>query len=243
MVDGAGAPLAYGGLLAIKGLWDSWRSHKFGIYGIWGTGKTTLNNYLATPGELEEDDAAFSTSHKYDKEKGKYILPIANRKRVLLHRGHRVLKRTITSTDLGGHIQYFNLWLRDMVSRKVEIVIWLIDNRHLEYPQNDDQQTIFSDFVDAIINKDFTFGDRKLQRKGKKYRPKMVALIANKSDLWAKETAVEQSNRRIGNHEIFDPFRQDLLRLQRAGIPTVKRSISALRGWDIEEMVWDLVHS
>ena len=62
MVDGAGAPLAYGGLLAIKGLWDSWRSHRFGIYGIWGTGKTTLNNYLSTPGEIEDDDEAFATT-------------------------------------------------------------------------------------------------------------------------------------------------------------------------------------
>ena len=237
------APLAYGGLLAIKGLWDSWRSHRFGIYGIWGTGKTTLNNYLSTPGEIEEDDQSFSTAHRYDKGKGQYSLPMASRKRVMIHRPHKVFKRTIQTTDLGGHIQYFNLWLRDMVSRKVEIVIWLVDHRHLEFPNNDDQQVIFSDFVDALINRDYTFGNRKLERKAKKYRPKMVALIANKADLWATEESLAASNRRIGNHEIFDPFRADLLRLQRAGIPNVKRSISALRGWDIEEMVWDLIYS
>jgi len=243
MVDGAGAPLAYGGLLAIKGLWDSWRSHRFGIYGIWGTGKTTLNNYLSTPGEIEDDDEAFATAHRYDREKGQYKLPLPSRKRVLIHKTHKVFKRTIQTTDLGGHIQYFNLWLRDMVSRKVDIVIYLVDHRHLEFPGNDDQQTVFSDFVDAVINRDFSFGDRKLQRKAKKYRPKMIALIANKADLWAGEESVATSNRRIGSHEIFDVFRNDLLRLQRAGIPTLKRSISALQGWDIEEMVWDLIHS
>ena len=59
-----------------------------------------------------------------------------------------------------------------MVSRKVDIVIYLVDHRHLEFPGNDDQQTIFSDFVDAVINRDFSFGDRKLQRKAKEVSAK-----------------------------------------------------------------------
>ena len=34
--------VAYGGFLYLKHLWDTWKTHNFGIYGVWGVGKTTL---------------------------------------------------------------------------------------------------------------------------------------------------------------------------------------------------------
>lgn len=238
-----GGALAWGGLLYLKHLWDSWKSHRVGIYGIWGTGKTTLNRWLNTSGELEDDSSMTSTAHPYDKSQGRYVPPPPTRKRIhVLSENNQGFRRTIQSTDIGGHLEYFNLWLRDMVSREVEVVIYLIDDRHMKEGDEGHQERTFAEFAKVVAGKSYGFSDRRLRKRARAYAPKVVALVANKADLWldGDEMGIKMlSEGKIGQHEIFDNFRSSLLILQKAGIPTIKRSISALRGWEVERLVWD----
>jgi hypothetical protein len=235
--------LAYGGLRYLVHLWQSWKAHRIGIYGIWGTGKTTLNRYLDTSGELEDDSSMTSTAHPYDERKKQYITPPPTRKRVhVLDESSRAYRRTIQSTDIGGHLEYFNLWLRDMVSREVEVVIYLIDDRHLKDGDEGHQQRTFADFAKVVSSKSYGFTERRLRKRARTYVPMVVALVANKADLWLEgdDMGVKMlAEGKIAQHEIFDDFRPALLMLQKAGIPTIKRSISALRGWEVERLVWD----
>ncbi len=231
------AGLAWGGFLYLKHLWESWKSHQIGIYGLYGTGKTTLNRYLGTAGELEEDSVMeTSTVHPYDKKKKRYKLPEASRKRVHVlseaNQGHR---RTILTTDLGGQVEYFSLWLRDMVNRRVQIVVYLIDNR---LDPDEAQVELFGEFVNAVAASKYPVKGRKEKKQARGYRPAVVALVANKSDLWLTDDDKNQ-HAHIGLHPIFDPYRKHLIKLQRAGIPTLKRTISALHGYEVERLVWD----
>ena len=69
-------------------------------------------------------------------------------------------------------------------------------------------------------------------------------LVANKADRFFDETAVMLWQQdRIGEHKIFDAFRDDLIRLQKAGIPT-RRSFMATRiGWNVEDTMVSLLTS
>ncbi len=242
--------LAYGTIMWIRHLWASWRKHRVGIYGHWGTGKTTLNRQMSTPGELEviaHDEKETATHHDFNQKKKKFVLTPASTKRVHLNANEGLMsqKRTIETTDLGGHEEYFELWLEDMVTRKVEIVIWLIDHRHMSDPKNTKQQELFKKFVDILISGKFPFKSRKLRKMARGYKPKIIGLIANKADLWVDDHWRSlYTSQRIGEHPIYDPFRADLVRLQRhLMIPTLKRSCSALRNWNVERVVWDLLQA
>lgn len=240
--------IAYGGFLYLKHLWDTWKTHNFGIYGVFGVGKTTLSRQLSTTGELEEIDAAdldTSTTHPFDPESGRYLPPPASRKRIALQNTQtlRSTNRTLISTDLGGHPKYFDMWLEDMVSRNVEVVIFLIDHRHM---RNKDtlQQDVFKQFVDCITEQKYPFTNKKLLKKAKTYKPKVVGLIANKADVWLDANWEHHwGTNRMNDHPIYDPFKVDLARLQRHMIPTIKRSLSALRNWQCEATIWDLLQA
>jgi hypothetical protein len=243
-----GFAVAYGGLLYLKHLWETWKSHRFGIYGTFATGKTTLSRQLSTSGELEYIDPEkydTSTQHPYDEASGKFILPGTTRKRIALANQTtlKTHRRTILSADLGGHPRYFDLWLEDMVSRNVEIVIWLIDHRHLVDSTDTSQQDMFSRFAQVIINNDYSFADRKLQSKAKKYKPQVVGLFANKLDVWGEDWDVHWGTPRMNRHAIFEPFVPTLALLQTNMIPTIKRSISALHNHHCEEAIWDLMQA
>ena len=69
-------------------------------------------------------------------------------------------------------------------------------------------------------------------------------LVGNKADRFFDENAAMLWQQgRIGEHKIFDPFRDDLIRLQKAGIRT-KRSFMATRiGWNVEVTMLDLLSS
>lgn len=248
MVD-APTALTYGAIIWLKQLWASWRKHRTGIYGYWGTGKTTLNRQISTSGELEvieDDKLETSTHHIYSQKKKRYILPKPSTKRVRLAASETITAtRTLVTTDIGGHEEYFELWLEDMVSRNVQIVIWLIDHRHLIDPENTKQQEAFTRFVDVLVTGKYPFRSRKLRRLAKGYKPKIVGLVANKADLWVDEAWLPHYNTpRIGDHQIYHPFRADLMRLQRyLMIPTLKRSCSALKNWNVERMIWDLLQA
>ena len=205
---------------------------------------------MATSGELEvqdEEDVETSTYHAFSQSKRGYVLPPASRKRLTLTMptGDPV-RRTIVSADIGGHMEYFDLWLEDMITRDVQIVIWLIDHRHITDPTNIEQQIAFSRFVDAIANGNYPrFKSRRIRRKAKKYRPQVVGLVANKADLWLTDEWKEKfATPRIGEHPIFLPFRADLIKIQRQlMVPTLKRACSALYNWNVELMIWSLLQA
>ena len=69
-----------GAALFGQNLYNSWRPRKIGVYGTSMVGKTTLDRYMTTPGEMEEIPEEERTSHT--KILGKFILPKPTRKRV-----------------------------------------------------------------------------------------------------------------------------------------------------------------
>ena len=54
MVDPAGSALV-GAALWGQNLYNSWKPRKVGVYGAGLVGKTTLDRYMTTPGEMEEE--------------------------------------------------------------------------------------------------------------------------------------------------------------------------------------------
>jgi len=246
MVDpGSGGAVAYGGILFLKGLWDKWKKHRFGVYGVYATGKTTLDTYLSIPGEIyDPEQLEKSTKHPYDKKKGQYQKPDATLKKVRYAINEKVTVRTIQSTDLGGQVHYWPMWLRDMVERDVEIVIFLIDHRHMIDKTNVEQLEAFNYVVDALVSRNYPMNSRRDKKKSKQYSPRLFALVANKADMWLLNSDdkiwIERwKTDQLNQHPIYDPFRPGLDRLRRAGIPNIKRSISALRGYDVEETIYD----
>ena len=167
MVDGVGGgAVAYGGILFLKGLWDKWKKHRFGVYGVYATGKTTLDTYLSIPGEIyDPNNEENSTQHRYNKRRGEYETPKPSLKKVKYSINERVAVRTIESADIGGQAKYWPLWLRDMVERDVEIVIFLIDHRHLVDTTNTEQIDAFNFMVDAIVKRNYPMNTRRRRKK------------------------------------------------------------------------------
>ena len=236
MVDPAGSALV-GVMVWGQSLYNSWRPRRVGIYGAGQVGKTTLDRYMTTPGEMEEIPDAERTDHK--KFLGKYNMPKPSRKRVSW-KGH---KRVVYSSDVGGQERFWNLWIDDMVNRQVEAVVYMFDER--AFKGGDDaikQIGGFKYLVDAILHRQYRYRNFKARRKGKKYVPKLIMLVANKADRLFDETAAMLWQQdRIGEHKVFDPFRDDLIRLQKGGIPT-RRSFMATRiGWNVENTMVDLL--
>tara|TARA_R100001443_G_scaffold32817_1_gene46871 strand:- start:1304 stop:2020 length:717 start_codon:yes stop_codon:yes gene_type:complete len=236
MVDPAGSALV-GAAVFGQSLYNSWRPRRVGIYGAAMVGKTTLDRYMTTPGEMDEIDDEERTSHM--KLLGRYMMPKATRKRI----SWKGQKRVVYSSDIGGQERFWNLWIDDMVARQVEAVVFVFDDRAIKGGQEALQQIAgFKYLVDCLINRSYRYRTLKSRWKGKKYAPRLVMLVANKADRFFDETAAmlwQQS--RIGEHKIFDAFRDDLIRLQKAGIPT-RRSFMATRiGWNVEETMIDLL--
>jgi len=236
MVDPAGSALV-GVMVWGQALWNSWRPRRVGIYGAGMVGKTTLDRFMTTPGEMEDISEEERTLHR--KMLGKYKMPKPTRKRVSW-KGH---KRVVFSSDVGGQERFWNLWIDDMVNRQVEAVVYMFDDRAFK-GGNDALQQIagFKFLVDAILNRQYRYRNWKARRKGKKYMPKLIMLVANKADRFFDDTAaLLWQQDRIGEHKIFDPFRDDLIRLQRGGVPT-RRSFMATRiGWNVENTMVDLL--
>tara|TARA_R100000908_G_C3755902_1_gene150460 strand:- start:4899 stop:5615 length:717 start_codon:yes stop_codon:yes gene_type:complete len=236
MVDPAGSALV-GVMVWGQALYNSWRPRRVGIYGAGMVGKTTLDRFMTTPGEMEDISEEERTLHR--KMLGKYKMPKPTRKRVSW-KGH---KRVVYSSDVGGQERFWNLWIDDMVNRQVEAVVYMFDDRAFKGGNDALQQVAgFKFLVDAILNRQYRYRNWKARRKGKKYMPKLIMLVANKADRFFDDTAAMLWQQdRIGEHKIFDPFRDDLIRLQRGGVPT-RRSFMATRiGWNVENTMVDLL--
>ena len=99
MVDPAGSALV-GAAVWGKTLYNSWRPRKVGIYGASMVGKTTLDRYMTTPGEMEAISEEERTNHT--RIFGRHLLPKATRKRVSW-KGDR---RVVYSSDIGGEERF-----------------------------------------------------------------------------------------------------------------------------------------
>lgn len=236
MVEPAGTAVV-GAMVWGKAVINAWRPRKVGIYGAGLVGKTTLDRFMTTPGEMEEIDEEDRTTHL--KLLGKFLLPKPTRKRV----AWKGEKRVVFSSDIGGQERFWNLWVDDMVSRQVEAVVYVFDDRAVKGGDDALQQIAgFKYLVDAIVYKQYRYRSLKSKFKGKRYSPKLIMLVANKADRFFDETAAMLWGQdRIGEHKIFDPFRDDLIRLQKNGIPTRKSFMATRIGWNVENTMVSLL--
>jgi len=238
MVDPAGSALV-GAAVWGQAIYNAWRPRRVGVYGAAMVGKTTLDRYMTTPGEMEEISEEERTTHT--RLLGKYLLPKPSRKRI----SWQGQKRVVYSADLGGQERFWNLWIDDMVNRNVEGVVYMFDERAMKGGDAALQQIAgFKYFVDCITSRQYRYRNLRARLRGKKYCPRLVMLVANKADrFFDDDAAVLWQQSRIGEHKVFDPFRDDLIRLQKAGIPS-RRSFMATRiGWNVENTLIDLLTS
>lgn len=239
MSAAAGSALV-GGMVFAKELWHYWIPRRVGIYGPTRVGKTTLDRYMTTPGEMEDLSDEERTKHTRMPGLNRFFLPRPTRKRV----SWKGDKRVVYSADIGGEERFWNLWVDDMVNRRVETVVFMFDYRCFEGGDAAIQAVGgFKYLCDAVIYRQYRYRKLKSWLKGKKYTPKCIMLVANKADMWWDDSAnVLWQQQRLGEHKVFDPFREDLIRLQKAGIPT-KRSMMATRiGWNVENTMLDLLN-
>ena len=216
-------------------LYNNWKPRRVGIYGTSMVGKTTLDKYMTTPGEME--DIPIEDRTKHFKMITRYGLPKPTRKR-LRWEGER---RVVHSADIGGEERFWNLWIDDMVARQCEYVVYMFDDRAFKEGAID-QIGGFKFLVDSIINRQYRYRTLKSRWKGKKYTPRLVLLVANKADRYFDNKAAQLWQQgRIGEHKIFDPFRDDLIRLQKAGIPTKRNFMATRIGWNVEPALMSMI--
>lgn len=238
MVDPAGSALV-GAAVWGQAIYNAWRPRRVGVYGAALVGKTTLDRYMTTPGEMEEIPEEERTTHT--KLLGRYLLPKPSRKRI----SWQGQKRVVYSADLGGQERFWNLWIDDMVNRKVECVVYMFDERAMKGGNSALQQIAgFKYLVDCVTTRQYRYRNLRSRIRGKRYSPRLVMLVANKADrFFDDDAAILWQQSRIGEHKVFDPFRDDLIRLQKAGIPS-RRSFMATRiGWNVENTLIDLLTS
>ena len=102
--------------------------------------------------------------------------------------------------------------------------------------------SFFMVIMDILVTIYAEYRNLKSWFKGKKYTPRSVILIANKADQWWDEQAnILWQQQRLGEHKIFDPFREDLIRLQKAGIPTQRSMMATKIGWNVEPTMVDIL--
>lgn len=219
-------------------LYNYLKPRRIGVYGPTQVGKTTLDLFMHTPGEM--DDIEKRTMHAKRLIGGGYVLPQATRKR-LRWQGE---KRVVHSSDIGGQQRFWNLWIDDMVDRQVEIVVFMTDTRVLGGKGAEVIDAIggFEFLVDALIEKRWKYRSLKARIKGKRYKPKQIWLIANKADQWWDDNAniLWQSNR-LREHKVFDVHRPAMRRLQKAGIPCRVSMMATKIGWNVEKTMIEML--
>ena len=210
------------------------RPHRIGIYGPSLAGKTTLDQYLTVPGDIDPIPVELRTTHPV--KNGTFQMPHSSKKRVRW-KGEKV---PITSTDIGGQSQYWNLWAEDLVTRNVSIVFFVVDDR-VAWSQPAMQEAVagFKYLTDIIVNHRFpsTFS-RSMKKKAKNYKPKVVCLVLNKMDLWWDKQSQEIWDFGLKRqHQMVAPFQEDMRRLRRSAIPTNVEPMAAQYGLNVEKGV------
>ena len=188
-------------------IYNRLHSYPFGIYGAGKVGKTTLHRQLQTRGEIPDI-----------KRRTEGLQPA--RRKVVKIDGNL---KTIKSADVGGQAQYWTQWKKDMRDRKVEYIIFMIDDRHLSEKFNLDNQLAWRFLVDIICDEYWRDGKKPKRKKDKDY-PKAIGIWANKFDLWGKKY---EHNGEPNQHPIFEPFNMGIQQLNEIGIPCHKYVMSA----------------
>ena len=126
-------------IIMVEKLGRFWRrvhAIPFGVYGATRVGKTTLHHQMRTRGEVPDikertvgRDRATRKSIKIDGD---------------MH--------TIKSADVGGETLYWGEWLKDMRTRKVKYIIFMIDDRHMDKHYDIEQQLCWTFLVDTICS-------------------------------------------------------------------------------------------
>ena len=238
MVAMAGSALV-GAAVWGQQLYNYWKPRRDGFYGPTMVGKTTLDQFMTTPGEMAEIPEDMRTAHPKRLLKAGYVLPRPTRKRIRW-KGER---RVIHSADVGGQQRFWNLWIDDMVDRQVEIVVFMIDERTLKGGNGAiDCIGGFKFLVDAIVNQRWNYRRMWTRWRGKRYKPRLVLLVANKADVWWDEQAnVLWQQQRLRAHRIFDKLRDSMVDFQQAGIPCRVSMMATRIGWNVESTLIDMV--
>jgi hypothetical protein len=240
MSVGAGSVMV-GAAVYGKELYDYWKPRRIGVYGPTQVGKTTLDRYMTTPGEMEEIPEDERTRHFKSLFGTNYVLPHPSRKRIR-YDGKR---RVVHSSDMGGEKKFWSLWVDDMVDRQVEGVIFMFDDR----AKNGGSQSVdavagFEYLVDAIINRRYRYRRLRTRWKGKKYSPQFIYLVANKADRWWDEQASTLwQQQRLREHSMFNAFRPAMIKLQKAGVVCRVNMMATRIGWNVENALIQMLTS
>ena len=215
------------------------KPHKVGIYGPTLAGKTTLDQYLTVPGDIDPIPIGMRTTHPV--QHGSFTMPRSTKKRVRWN-GE---KMPIISADIGGQQQYWNMWAEDLIKNHREIVFYVVDERVFGQSHRAAEAIAgFQYIVDIITDKKYpsTFS-RSDKRKAKRWKPKVVCLLINKMDLWwnPEADAMWKAGLKRQYHAVI-PFQNELRRLRRAGIPTNVEAIGAQFGLNVEKAIVDTIH-
>jgi len=235
---GVGGSVLMGAMVYGREIYNFWKPRRIGIYGPKLVGKTTLDRYMTTPGEMEEVEER--TKHPERLLKSGFILPKAKRKRIVWE-GQ---KRVIHSADLGGEQRFWNLWLEDMVDRRVEIAIFMTDQRAGEGNGAEKIDCVggFQFLAESIIERNWRYRRIRTRLRGKKYSPKLILLVANKADTWWDEDANKLwQAKRLREHRVFNPHRETMVQLQKAGVPCRVSMMATRIGWNVEQTLIDML--
>ena len=234
-------PLTTAGIVVAHGFWrifdktGAYVSHNIGVYGFTETGKTTLDSQLMTEGKVRPLGEGERTHHKKKLLSRHHKMP-PNQVRRVRSDG---LQKTIISRDIGGHKEYFPMWLRDMYERKIKTLIIMIDHRHITNPDDTSNQLAFGYIVESLANGKRPRGLGWIKRfRARKWRPRRIIVLANKADIWLDEEGYSQWERGlISEHPVFQPFKEHLYTLQELAIPTRVDAVSAMLGWNVEDAI------
>jgi hypothetical protein len=234
-------PLSTAAIVVAHGFWrvfdktGNYISHNIGVYGFTETGKTTLDSQLMTEGKVRPLGESERTHHKKKLLSRHHRMP-TNQVRRVRSDG---LQKTIISRDIGGHLEYFPMWLRDMYERKVKTLIIMIDHRHIVNPDDTSNQLAFGYIVESLASGKRPRGLGWIKRfRSRKWRPRRIIVLANKADIWLDEEGYSQWERGlISEHPVFQPFREHLYTLQELAIPTRVDAVSAMLGWNVEDAI------
>jgi len=219
---------------ALHSLYRVLRPYRVGIYGPSLVGKTTLDQYLTVPGDIEAIPLNFRTSHPKANTSTGFQDPKPTRKQLR----YKSEKKPVTTTDLAGDHMFRNLWVDDMFGRKVELIIFMVDHRAMTSPQfAADSSAALSYLVDNIIKKDVSKAiSRKARKASKNYTPRLFCLMLNKMDVWWDDSAQQLWSFGLQKeHPMCAPYRESLKRLRRSGIRAEIAAISSQHGVNVEK--------